>query len=245
MRKLTKDQRRMVAGLALMAGGAAVLVGALPGGAGAAVADHVDPILIEETRSQTCGDLADEFGGGQTWLEVKLDPAEPGEHEIVVEGFGTITVTVDDNTKVVDWESDFGIDAVFLKAGAAGSNLYVYAATADAPEAFGDTGLTTPGEGEANQISHISFCYDEGEVTTTTSTTTTSTTTSTTVQDTTSTTAAETTTTTAAGETTTTAPVAGELPVTGSGSGPMVAMGAALLAGGGALVGFARRFRHS
>jgi LPXTG-motif cell wall-anchored protein len=39
--------------------------------------------------------------------------------------------------------------------------------------------------------------------------------------------------------------VAGELPVTGSGSGPMVAIGAALLAGGAALVGFARRFRHS
>jgi len=239
MRNRTKDHRRVVAGLALMAGGAAVLVGALPGGAGAAVADHVDPILIEETRSQTCGDFADEFGGGQTWLEVKLDPAEPGEHEIVVAGFGTITLTVDEDTKVVDWESTFGIDAVFLKAGAAGSNLYVYAETADAPEAFGDIGLTTPGEGEANQISHISFCYDEGEVTTTTSTT------STTVQETSSTTAAATTTSAAPAETTTTAPVAGELPVTGGGSGPMVAIGAALLAGGAAILGFARRFRHS
>jgi hypothetical protein len=226
----------VVAGLALMAGGAAVLIGALPGGAGAAVAEHVDPILIEETASQTCGDFADEFGGGQTWLEVKLDPAEPGEHEIVVEGFGTITVTVDENTKVVDWESDFGIDAVFLKAGRAGSNLYVYAATADALEAFGDTGLTTPGEGEANQISHISFCYDEGEVTTTTSTT------STTVQETTSTTVGETSTT--AVSPSTSAP-GGELPVTGSTVSPMLGIGAALLTCGGLLLAYARRIRSS
>jgi LPXTG-motif cell wall-anchored protein len=233
MRKRTKDQRRMVAGLALMAGGAAVLVGALPGGAGAAVADHVDPILITETANLTCSDFAADFGGGQTWLETKLDP--PVTQEVEVAGFGTITVTVTD-TKVVDWESDFGIDAVYLKAGRAGSHLYVYAATADALEAFGDTGLTTPGEG--NEISHISFCYDVGEVTTT------STTTSTTVQDTTSTTAAETTTTTAGAVSPTTTPT-GELPRTGSTTGPMLGIGAALLTGGAALVGFARRFRHS
>jgi LPXTG-motif cell wall-anchored protein len=230
--------RYMAVGLASIAAGATAMVAGLAGPAGA---DHVEPILIEETRSQTCADFAEEFGDGQTWLEVKLDPAEPGVHEIEVEGFGTITVTVDENTKVVDWESDFGIDAVFLKAGAAGSNLYVYAPTADAPEAFGDTGLTTPGEGEANQISHISFCYDAGEVTTTSTTTSTSTTSST-VPDTTTTTVAGPTTTAGVVSPTT---VPGQLPRTGSTTGPMVGIGAALLAGGAGLVGFARRFRHS
>jgi LPXTG-motif cell wall-anchored protein len=229
-------RRSVAAGIACMAVGATTMVAGLAGPAGA---DHVDPILIEETASQTCSDFAEEFGGGQTWLEVKLDPAEPGVHEIEVEGFGTITVTVDENTKVVDWESDFGIDAVYLKAGSAGSHLYVYAATADAPEAFGDTGLTTPGEGDKNQISHISFCYDEGEVTTTTSSTT-----STTAQETTSTTAEETTSTTASAVSPTTTPPA-ELPRTGSTIGPMVGIGAVLLAGGAALIGFTRRFQSS
>jgi LPXTG-motif cell wall-anchored protein len=213
-----------------MAAGATMMVA---GPAGPAGADHVDPILIEETANLTCSDFAADFGGGQAWQETKLDP--PVTQEVEVAGFGTITVTVTD-TKVVDWESDFGIDAVYLKAGRAGSHLYVYAATADALEAFGDTGLTTPGQG--NEISHISFCYDVGEVTTT------STTTSTTVQETTTTTPGETTTTTP-GETTTTAPVAGELPRTGSTIGPMVGIGAVLLAGGAALIGFTRRFRSS
>jgi LPXTG-motif cell wall-anchored protein len=205
------------------------------GVAGPAGADHVEPILIEETANQTCADFAVEFGGGQAWEEEKIDPPVSGD--VVIPDVGTITVEVVDE-KVVNWSSDFGIDAVFLKAGAAGSHLYVYAATADAPEAFGDTGLTTPGAGDANQISHISFCWDVGEVTTT------STTTSTTVQETTSTTVGESTTTTAGAVSPTTTPT-GELPRTGSTTGPMLGIGAGLLAGGAALVGFARRFRHS
>jgi hypothetical protein len=49
------------------------------------------------------------------------------------------------------------VDAVYVKSGKGGSNLYVY----DPPsESTGDTGLTTPGS-EQN-ISHISFCYDGG-----------------------------------------------------------------------------------
>ena len=223
--------RYMAVGLASMAAGATTLVAGLAGPAGA---DHVDPILIEETANQTCADFAVEFGDGQAWQEVKIDPPVSGNR--VIPGVGTITFTVVDE-KVVNWSSDFGIDAVFLKAGKGGSHLYVYAATADALEAFEDTGLTTPGTGEENQISHISFCWDEGEVTTTSTTTTTST-----VPDTTGTTVAGPTT-TAPGISPTTVP--GELPRTGSTVGPMVGIGAALLAGGAGLIGFARRFRHS
>jgi LPXTG-motif cell wall-anchored protein len=242
-----------------MVAGAVILVGAL---AGRAEAEHVEPILIEETASQTCGDFAEEFGGGQMWLEVKLDPASPGVEEINVEGFGTITVTVDENTKVVDWEADFGIDAVFLKAGAAGSHLYVYAPTAEAAEETSDMGLTTPGEGEMNQISHISFCYDEDQPPPTTDTTapttettaptteTTAPTTETTAPTTettaptTETTAPTTETTEAPTETTEEAPPTEELPRTGSSSGPMVALGAGLLAVGAGLVGATRLMRR-
>jgi len=54
----------------------------------------------------------------------------------------------------------------------------------------------------------------------------------------------ESTTTTAMGAVTTTTP-SGELPVTGSTAGPMLGIGAALLVGGAALVGYARRFLTS
>jgi hypothetical protein len=60
--------------------------------------------------------------------------------------------------KSFDWTATDGVDAVFVKAGAAGSYLYEYS-----PESTGDTALTTPGEGETNQISHIAFCYDDDE----------------------------------------------------------------------------------
>jgi LPXTG-motif cell wall-anchored protein len=74
-------------------------------------------------------------------------------------------------------------------------------------------------------------------------------TTSTTEEETTTTTAPEETTTTVAGEVTTTvtpttAPT-GELPKTGSNTGLMVALGAALLAGGGALLATTRVLRRS
>jgi LPXTG-motif cell wall-anchored protein len=52
-------------------------------------------------------------------------------------------------------------------------------------------------------------------------------------------------TTSSAGVSPTTVPPPSQLPRTGSTTGPMVGLGAALLAGGAGLVGFARRFRHS
>ena len=67
----------------------------------------------------------------------------------------TITNGSDDD-KSFDWSSNIGIDAVYVKAGSGGSNLYRY----DPPaESTGDTGLVSPGDG-GNGISHISFCYD-------------------------------------------------------------------------------------
>ncbi len=51
------------------------------------------------------------------------------------------------------WESSLGIDAVFVKGGNVGGNLYNYD-----PEATGDSGLSTPNATHA--ISHIEFCYD-------------------------------------------------------------------------------------
>jgi hypothetical protein len=110
-----------------------------------AFASHVTPTPISDDNNPTCGD----FGA---WLEVKSDP--PGNETIEVEGFGEIVVSGFENNSF-DWSSDFGIDAVLVKAGDDKHNLYVYS-----PESMGDTDLV-PQAGQGNGISHISFCYDE------------------------------------------------------------------------------------
>ena len=233
-----------------------------------AFASSVQPELITETRSLTCDDLADMFSGtvgSVTWIGLKQDP--PGDG---VKTDGTLSVTISNfDGKSFDWSSNIGVDAVYVKAGSAGSYLYIYEPPA---ESTGDTGLTTPGEGETNQIGFIAFCYDLEDTTTTTSeatttstseATTTSTseaTTTTSEQGTTTTTGFETT--TAAGsETTTTSSIPTEvspisivaattpevspetLPFTGSENGAPVALALVLIASGVlALVG-AKTFR--
>ncbi len=129
-------------------------------GAGAALGASVTPIFVEGAASNTCSDFAATAGGGQTWLESKKDPNADGV--IVVPSFGTITISNTLNDKTFDWSSTFGIDAVYVKGGKDGSYLYVYAPTALSAESFGDTNLTSPGQ---NEISHISFCYDESNPT--------------------------------------------------------------------------------
>ncbi len=127
--------------------------------------------------------------GSVTWIELKQDP--PGND---VKSDGTLTVTITNfDGKSFDWSSNIGVDAVYVKAGSAGSYLYIYEPPA---ESTGDTGLTTPGE-TGNEISHIAFCYDLEDPTTTTEPTTT------TVEDTTTTSEGDTTTTTVDDTTTT------------------------------------------
>ena len=102
--------------------------------------------------NMTCSQLA---GPGQNWIELKVDPPEEG---VFSDGNLTVEITNLVDTKTFNWSSNIGVDAVFVKAGTAGGNyLYRY----DPPsESMGDTGLTSPGDGITNQISHISFCYD-------------------------------------------------------------------------------------
>jgi len=127
------------------------------GVASAISAASVVPIPIN-SGNPTCAEFAVPYGGGQNWLEVKSDP--PGNENIVVADFGTITVSNFDANVGFDWSSDFGIDAVFVKAGNDKHNLYVYAATAGAAESTGDTDLVAQA-GNGNGISHISFCFDK------------------------------------------------------------------------------------
>jgi LPXTG-motif cell wall-anchored protein len=230
MRQGRSGLRYMAVGLGSMAAGALIIVGGLPGTAGAT---HVTP--TEESGNAKCP-------AGTTELKVEPVPEGPS-----TQSDGTLTVNLVVTGDTFDWTSNIGVDVVIVKGGNV-SNVYTYD-----PESTGDTGLhapINPNTGKPFGLSHISFCYDvEQPTTSTTSTSTTSTsttstsTTSTTVPDTTSTSMGATT--SSAGVSPTTVPPPGQLPRTGSTTGPMLGLGAALLAGGAGLVGFARRFRHS
>ena len=114
-----------------------------------ALGASVEPIPISDDNNPTCAD----FGA---WSELKVEP--PGDG-VFSDGTLTVTITNFTNTdpKGFDWSSNIGVDAVLVKAGDDKHNLYVYD-----PESTGDTGLG-PQAGSGNGISHISFCYDEGE----------------------------------------------------------------------------------
>ena len=129
-------------------------------------ADPIQPVIYtsEDLDSldgnPTCAELDTEFGGGQTWIDAKLDKP-PVTGDTVVTSAGTITITAADGD-TFSWSSTFGIDAVFVKTGEGNDKginvLYVYAPTAASPEATVGTGLTDQG-GETG-ISHVSFCWD-------------------------------------------------------------------------------------
>jgi hypothetical protein len=148
--------RRMVIGVAAVAGAAGLYM-ALP-----ASATHVEPQLVEDNPG--CDDVA------PGTIELKVEDPTSG-----TSSDGTLTVTIDVSDtadgQVFDWESNIGVDAVIVKGGP-DSNVYFYS-----PEATGDTGLHAPEvpSGKWAGLSHISFCYDVGPPTSTTSTSTTST----------------------------------------------------------------------
>ena len=261
MQERSSSQRgRLALGLGAMLAGAAMLVGAFPGYAGATSAQTEPTSSTSEVDGNpTCGQLEP---NGADWTEFKIEPVEDGEF---TQGPLTVTIVVrdTDDGPVFDWTSNIGVDAVFVKGGPGGL-LYVYD-----PESTGDTGLHAPVNPENDKfygLSHLSFCYDADQATTSTTdkdttTTTEKDTTTTTEQETTTTTEHDTTTTTEHGDTTTTAAgvtsttvlggttpttqPGGGLPRTGNNSGPLLALGAALLGGGTALVAATRKFRQS
>ena len=124
------------------------------------LATHVAPIAVN-SGNPTCSDFAEELG--EEWIELKIQPPGNG-----VFTDGTLTVTISNfvgsdsgNPGSFDWESNIGVDAVFVKAGTDKHNLYLYD-----PEETEDTGLG-PQAGQGNGLSHISFCYDVEEATAT------------------------------------------------------------------------------
>jgi hypothetical protein len=170
---------------------------------GAALASHVDPVLvdIQPGAQPDCADLGFDSG-------FKIDSGELTDGTFGSAGFEVeVDFSGDDGGQPTElaFEVVAGsalVDGVFVKGGNDG-NLYTYPGGEDA-----DEGLEAP---DGKGISHVLICYNEDEVTTTTTTdtttdtTTTDTTTSETTTDTTTTdtTTSETTTDTTTSETTT------------------------------------------
>jgi len=113
---------------------------------GTAKAASVTPTPIP--GNPTCKTLL----GNEAAFEIKVDPPTSGT-------YGPITVTFSPDGKLVDFTSTVPVLAVFVKggvlqSGTPGGNLYDYRPGGST----GDTGLTTPNN---QQISHVSFCWNE------------------------------------------------------------------------------------
>jgi hypothetical protein len=173
---------RMIGWLAVASMLAVALLGPSAGSAlGASVEAIPLPNDVITKGNPTCSDAAVPYGDSQDWIEFKLqdNTDQGGSNDLqdgtyVVDDMGTADPADDLWIKIsnftnsssgtpgsFDWESNFGIDSVLVKAGSDKHNLYVYAPTAASAESTGDTDLG-PQAGTGNGISHISFCYDEG-----------------------------------------------------------------------------------
>jgi hypothetical protein len=108
---------------------------------GTAKAASVTPTQID--GNPTCKTLL----APEPAFEIKVDPPTSGT-------YGPITVTFSPDGKLVDFTSTVPVLAVFVKGGNQGGNFYDYRPGGSS----GDTGLTTPTDQE---ISHVSFCWNE------------------------------------------------------------------------------------
>lgn len=119
-------------------------------------ADFQDLVVLYDFQGRTCPDTSSfttsnvpcsELGDPR-WAELKID--RPGNGIFLM---GNLSVSVSGyNGYTFNWTANQGIDAVFVKSGSMGSNLYRYD-----PEGTAGWNLGTPGK---NSISHISFCFD-------------------------------------------------------------------------------------
>jgi hypothetical protein len=264
MQQSVTRPRRALAGLILMGFGAGGLVTALAAPATAHESKD-EPDKLPDGLS--CIELAELYDIDQDWEQLVIDDL-PDQDEFtntyVLSDRGTPEDESDDATvtikvkkrKTFEWSATVGIDAVYVQGSDTGmeENSYFYLYD---QEEMSDIDLGTPPyrDYRKNKIKSITFCWDDDhrppDSTTTSTTATTDTTTTTMVEETTTTveetttTMVDETTTTEAATTPTTAPPTtsdsgGGLPVTGSNTGMLVAIGAGLLAAGAALVASTR-----
>lgn len=114
--------------------------------AGAASADHVQPVLVPGNPS--CSSQG--FPSG-----LSIDPPASGTYVLPGTGGATVTLTVAGDGTRFAWSSTIGLDGVIAKGGP-NANLYRYS-----PPASGDANLHAPpnASGEPARLSHVQFCF--------------------------------------------------------------------------------------
>jgi len=119
--------------------------------AGASASWATEPTPFDNGRMH-CADF------NPSWTELEVDPPSTGEFS---DGVLTVDIVLDHEVHAIDWSSNIGVDAVFMKGSETIGNLYNYD-----PEATSDTGLhnpvheSGPKAGEYYSINLVRFCYD-------------------------------------------------------------------------------------
>src|SRR5918995_1154510 len=129
--------------LLAMALGVMALV-ATAGTAKAVEADGPDVIPTQKDGNPTCKTLL----APDPAFEIKIDPPKSGS-------YSPITANFSPDGRLLHFTSTVPVLAVFVKGGNEGGNLYDYRPLGGSTE---DDGLTTPTN---QQISHVSFCWNE------------------------------------------------------------------------------------
>ena len=106
---------------------------------------HVEPTVI--TSNASCGEL------GAYDHEFKIDATPETKTYSDPNSDFEVAVTVNAGATEMSFISNLPVDAVFVKGGTGGGNLYVYD-----PPVIEDSGLTVP---TIQQISHVSFCFND------------------------------------------------------------------------------------
>jgi hypothetical protein len=110
------------------------------------LATHVTPTVIDGNAS--CGQLNVAYDH-----EFKIDETPETKTYSDPNSDFEVDITVNDGATEMSFSSNLPVDAVFVKGGNEGGNLYVYD-----PPVTEDSGLTTPTN---QQISHVSFCFND------------------------------------------------------------------------------------
>lgn len=116
----------------------------------------VDPVLVDPWQA---GDAAYECeeAGASCGFSYKFDDWKESipSGQYSVSGGNTIEIS-NSNAYTFDWESEYPVCAVIVKAKTQ-ANVYYY------DSAYGDTGLVAPlGPDGTREISHVTFCYSGG-----------------------------------------------------------------------------------
>ena len=155
-----RSRRRLAVCLALTLAGLSTAGGA---SANHVTPQHYGPGGVNPENNPSCAFL------NPAWNELKVENSETkGDLDGTYDDLGAVdnpggvgpllfTIDADFDEEIFDWSSNIGVDAVIVKGGNRGSNVYFYPS-----EATADTGLFSPDNTKGNrpQISHISACYD-------------------------------------------------------------------------------------